>query len=70
LAETVEKWARKPPPATLDDLDARRENFVVDLTASALYVALKNGIQPPFLEVERGLYSAFQQVIRRGCHVN
>src|ERR1700722_1998884 len=31
LAETVEKWARKPPPAaSSDDLDTWRENLAVE----------------------------------------
>jgi hypothetical protein len=71
LAETVEKWAGKPPPtASPDDLDASREDLAVELTVSAMYVAMKNDIQAPLLEVERGLSTAFRQVIERFSHVS
>jgi hypothetical protein len=70
LEEAVEKWARKPPPAASDDLDAWREDLLVELTVSALYVALKCGIQAPLLELERGLSAAIRQVIGRFSHVS
>jgi hypothetical protein len=70
LAQTVQKWARKPRPAASDDLDAWREDLLVELTVSALYVALKSGIQAPLLEVEWGLSAAFRQVIGRCSDVS
>jgi hypothetical protein len=71
VLETVEKWARKPPPAaSWDDLDAWREGILVELTVSALDVALKSGVPAPHLEVARGLSAAFEPVIWRYSHVN
>jgi hypothetical protein len=70
LAQTVEKWARKPPPAASHDLEAWWEDLLVELTVSALDIALKNGVQAPLLEMERGLSTAFRQEIRRFSHVN
>jgi hypothetical protein len=66
LSETVEKWARqRPPAASRDERRAWREGFLVDLTENAFFVALKNGIQGPLLEVELALYRAFRLVFRR-----
>jgi hypothetical protein len=66
LAETVKKWAlEKPPAGSADGFKVWREGFLVDLTESALYVAVKHGINGSFLEVELGLYRAFRLVIRR-----
>ena len=66
LAETVKRWARQRPPAgSADEFEAWREGLLVDLTESAFYVALKNGIKGSLLEVELGLYRAFRLVIRR-----
>jgi hypothetical protein len=66
LAETVRKWARqKPPAASADQMAAWREGFLVDVTESAFYVALKNGIRGSLLEVELGLYRAVRLVIRK-----
>jgi hypothetical protein len=71
LAETVQKWARqKPPAACVDQLAAWREGLLVDVTESAFYVALKNGIKGSLLEVELGLYRAVRLVIRRYSRVN
>ena len=66
MAETVRKWARqKPSAASTDQMAAWREGFLVDVTESAFYVALKNGIKGSLLEVELGLYRAVRLVIRR-----
>jgi hypothetical protein len=66
VAETVKKWAREWPPAGLpDEFKVWRESFLVDLTESAFYVAVKHGIKGSLLEVELGLYRAFRLVIRR-----
>jgi hypothetical protein len=69
LAETVQKWARNPPPTDSDDLDAWREDFLVDVIVSALYVTLTSDVQAPLLDVERELSTAFRQVIGRFSHV-
>ena len=66
LAETVKKWARERPPAgSPDEIKVWREGFLVDLTESAFYIAVKHGIKGSLLEVELGLYRAFRFVIRR-----
>ena len=66
LAETVQEWARqRPAAASADELKAWREALLVDLTESAFYVALKNGIRGPLLEVELSLYTAVRLVVRR-----
>jgi hypothetical protein len=62
MARAVEKWG-PPPSAPSAELDAWREGLVVDLTASALSIAMQNGIEAPLLEVERGLSRAFRLVI-------
>jgi len=70
LAETVKRSAQQQPAAaSADDLEAWREGFVADLTASAFHVALKNGIKGPPLEVELCLYRAVRLVIRRHSRV-
>ena len=66
LAKTVKKWARRlPPPASSSEFETWREGLLVDLTATAFSVAVKNGIQGPFLEVELDFYTAFRLMIRR-----
>jgi hypothetical protein len=51
LAETVKRWARQlPAAASADELETLRERLLVDLTESAVHVALKNGIKGPRLE--------------------
>ena len=71
LAETVQKWARqKPAGASADELAAWREGFLVDVTESAFYVALKNGIRGSLLEVELSLYRAIRLVIKRHNRVS
>jgi hypothetical protein len=71
LAETVQRWARqRPPGASSDEFEAWRESLIVDLTESAFYVALKNGIKGPLLELELGLYRAVRLVIRRRSRVS
>jgi hypothetical protein len=71
LAETVKRWDRQRPPAgSSDDLEAWRQGLLVDLTESAFYVALKNGIKGSLLELELDLYRAVRLVTRRGHRVN
>ena len=66
LAETVKKWAPERPPAgSPDEFKVWREGFLVDLTESAFYVAVKHGIKGSLLEVELGLYRTFRLVVRR-----
>ena len=66
LAETVKKWAPGRPPASLlDEFEAWREGLLVDLTESAFYVAVKQGIKGSLLEVELGLYRTFRLAVRR-----
>jgi hypothetical protein len=66
LAETVKKWAGKWPQARpADQLKAWQDGLLLDLTDGAFYIAVKNGINGPLLEVELGLYWAFRSVIRR-----
>ena len=66
LAQTVKKWAREwPPDGSSDEFEVWREGFLVNLTESAFYIAVKHGIKGPLREVELGLYRAFRSVIRR-----
>ena len=66
VAEVLKKWDRqRPPAASVAELEAWREGLLVDLTESAFYTALKNGIRGPLLEVELSLYRAFRLVVRR-----
>jgi hypothetical protein len=70
LAETVKRWARqRPPGASSDEVEAWRESLLVDLTESAFYVALTNGIRGSFLELELCLYRAVRRVTRRHSRV-
>lgn len=66
LAKTIQKWAReRPPPASAGEFETWREGLLVDLTETAFFVAVKNGIQGPFLEVELDFYRVFRLMIRR-----
>jgi hypothetical protein len=66
LAQTVKKWAwKRPPTGSEDEHKVWREGFLVDLTESAFYVAVKHGIKGSLLEVELGLYRTFRLVVRR-----
>jgi hypothetical protein len=66
LAETVQKWTRqRPPAAPSDEFEAWREGLVMDLTESAVSIALNNGIRGPLLDLELGLYRAVRLVTRR-----
>jgi hypothetical protein len=71
LTKTVQKWARKQPSAaSAGAFDTWREGLLVELTETAFSVAVRNGIQGPFLEVELDFYRAFRLMIRRrsgGC---
>jgi hypothetical protein len=69
LAEAVQDWDRRPRP----DAEARhawREDFLIDLTRRASFVACRNGVCEPRLEIESGLALAFGQVMRRYGHVS
>ena len=66
LAKSVQKWAQEqPPPASAVEFETWRERLLVDLTETAFDVAVKNGIQGSFLEVELDLYRAFLLMIRQ-----
>ena len=66
LAKTVDKWFRKrPPDASSDAFEEWRKGLLVDLTESAFFVAIKNGIEGAPLEVELDLYRALRLMIRR-----
>jgi hypothetical protein len=66
LAETVKKWAREwPPTGSSDEFEVWRERFLVNLTESALCIAVKHGIKGSLLEVELCLYRALRLVIGR-----
>jgi hypothetical protein len=70
LAETVKEWDRqRPPAAPADEIEAWRAALLVDLTESAFYIAVKNGIQGSLLELELSLYRAFRLVVRRRWRV-
>ena len=70
LSETIKRWARlRAAVASLGDMTAWQEGFLVDLTQSAYQVALKNGIGGSFLELKLGLYRAVRLVIRRHSDV-
>ena len=66
LAVTVKKWARqRPAAASAGELEAWREALLADLTESAFYIAVKNGIKGSLLDLELALYQAVHLVIRR-----
>jgi hypothetical protein len=66
LAETVKKWARQRPLAeSPEEFEAWRDGLLVDLTQTAFYVALNNGVKWLPLEVELTLYRALRLVVRR-----
>jgi hypothetical protein len=70
LAETLKKWERqRPPAASAAELEAWRKGLLVDLTESAFYVAVRNGIKGSLLELELGLYRAFRLAFRRCSRV-
>jgi hypothetical protein len=71
LRETVETWTRRRPPAMpSDEFDAWRERFLAVLTERAFAIALENGVEGPFLELELDLHRAFRLVTRRRSHVS
>jgi hypothetical protein len=66
LAKTVNKWSRERPyPAPSSAFKTWREGLLAELTESAFYVAVKNGIEGPLLEVELDLYRAFSLMFGR-----
>jgi hypothetical protein len=66
LAETVRKWARQRPRAALsDESDAWREALLADLTDSAFSIAVANGVEAPFLDLELDLDRAFRLALGR-----
>jgi hypothetical protein len=71
LTETVETWARRRPPAMpSDECDAWRESFLADLTERAFSIALENGVEGPFLELELDLHRTFRLVTRGRSRVS
>jgi hypothetical protein len=53
LAEVLKKWdRRRPSAASAAAVEAWRDGLLVDLTESAFYIALRNGVQGSLLEVE------------------
>jgi hypothetical protein len=70
LAETVQKWARRrPPAASSDEFEAWRDGLLVDLTESAFFIAVRNGIKGSLLDLELRLYRAVRLVTRRYSRV-
>jgi hypothetical protein len=66
LAETVKNWVQESPPRTAsDELEIRWERFSVNLTESAFYSAVKQGIEGDVLEMELEMYRAICLVIGR-----
>jgi hypothetical protein len=66
LAETVRRWARQRPPAgSPDELKVWRQGLLVELTESAIDVAVEYGIKGARLEVEVGLYRTLRLAVRR-----
>jgi hypothetical protein len=66
LAKTVDKWCRKRPSGPSSDaFEEWRKGLLVDLTESAFFVAVKNGIEGTPLEVELDLYRGFRLMIER-----
>jgi hypothetical protein len=66
FANTVKKWARqRPPVASSGQFENWREGLLVDLTETAFSIAVKNGIQGPFLEVELDFYRVFRLMVSR-----
>jgi hypothetical protein len=66
LTNTVDKWCRKRPSAPSSDaFEDWRKGLLVDLTESAFFVAIKNGIEGAPLEVELDLYRVFRLMIGR-----
>ena len=66
LSETVKRWVRlRAAAASVDDLTAWQEGFLVDLTQSAYQAAIKNGISRPLDELKLSLCRAFRRVTRR-----
>lgn len=71
LTETVKRWAgRRPPAMPSDEFDAWRESFLAVLTERAFSIALANGVEGPFLELELDLHRAFRLVTRRRSRVS
>jgi hypothetical protein len=66
LARTVETWSWKRADApTADELETWCEGLLADLTESAFYVALKNGIGGSLFDLELALYRTVRLVTRR-----
>jgi RND family efflux transporter MFP subunit len=68
LAEVLKKWDRqRPSAASAAALEAWRDGLLVDLSESAFYIALRNGVQGSLLEVELALYRVFRRAVRRAA---
>jgi hypothetical protein len=62
LAVTLEKWAaeRPAPSSSPEAFAAWREGLFVDLTKSALLIALQCGVRDSLFDLERALYGTFR----------
>ncbi len=66
LADTVQQWTRRRPTAeAAQELEVWREGLLVDLTASALHIALQNWPQGSPAELQRRLSRALRLATRR-----
>jgi hypothetical protein len=71
VEEVLKNWGRQwLSAASADELEAWREDLLVDLTDSAFIVAVRNGIKGSLLELKLCLYMAFCRAIRRRSHVS
>ena len=70
LAEALQYWDRQRPSAeSAAELEAWQGGLLVHLTESAFYIALKNGVKGPLLDLELCLYRAVRLVTRRYSRV-
>jgi hypothetical protein len=71
LSTAVKEWARRwRPAASSRQSEAWREGLLADLTERAFSIARNNGIEGPFDELERGVFSAFRRVLRGAARAN
>src|SRR5258707_359420 len=66
LTRTVKRWSRQRAAASCaDELEGWREGLLVELTESALSVALKTGITGSLLDLQLTLYRTVRLVTRK-----
>jgi hypothetical protein len=71
LAETVEEWARRRPPAACSlAFEVWREDLLLNSTRSASSIAQGSGIEGFLLALELDLYRAVRLVARRRSRVS